>query len=127
MNDQMTQAQLEDKLALENSSYFQRLPEALEKGIIVDDTIFKNMEEARKLLRKSKYVLMHAKPWSDIIGSNECAEYFDPSVEHDLVLDGTLGQLAGCSIYTDGFMAPHLKDKSPETMGKVIFVPRDTE
>jgi hypothetical protein len=123
----MTEQQLKDKYDVENCTYLQRLPEALEKGVIVDDTIFQNMEEAATLLSKSKYALLHNKPWSDIIGSNACAAVFDPLTKYSLVMDGSLGQMLGCQLYTDGFMAPHLKDKSPETMGKVIFVPRDTE
>lgn len=122
---QMTEQQLSDKRDVENSMYLQRLPEALEKGVFVDDTIFQNMEDAAKLLSKSKYALMHNKPWSDIIGSNTCAAIFDPNVKYDLVLDGSLGCMLGCEIYTDAFMAPHLKDRSPETERKVIFVLHD--
>jgi hypothetical protein len=116
-----------DAWRTQHCDYFMRLPEALEKGVIVDESIFDNFEEASALMAKSKYVLMHSKPWSAIIGSNQYACVFDPITRHDLALNGQLGTALGCAFYTDAFMAPHLKDKSPETVGKVIFVPRDTE
>lgn len=116
-----------DAWRMQHCDYFIRLPEALEKGVIVDESIFDNFEETAALLAKSKYVLMHSKPWSVIIGSNQYASIFDPITRYDLALNGILGTAIGCAFYTDAFMAPHLKDKSPETMGKVIFVPRDTE
>lgn len=123
----LTIEEQKDKFELETCTYMQRRSEALEKGIIVDESIFENFEDASAYMRKSKYVLLHNKAWSHIIGSNEWAQTLDPITRYDLALNVSLGSMLGCEIHTDAFLPPHLKDKNPETMGKVIFVPRDTE
>lgn len=122
MTDQMTKEQLEDELSLKLSDYFQRLPEALEHGIIMDENVLENHELCMQLLAKSKYALLHNSAWATIIGSDFWVNVLDPISKHELVLNGLLGSALSCELFTDGFMAPHLKDRSDETNGKVIFV-----
>jgi hypothetical protein len=121
---------VEDKQQIADCEYFQHLPEALAKGVFMDEATFddnNNLKEVMELMAKSKYVLLKNRAWASVIGSNVYTSIFDPITRHDLALNGQLGTALGCAFYTDAFMQPHLKDKSPETMGKVIFVPRDTE
>lgn len=103
--------------------YFVRLQEALEHGEIVDENVFDDPNKALPYLVGAAYVLVHNSAWACIASMNHWAYLLDPITRYDLVLDGSVGALANCRVYTDAFLPPHLKDHSPETQGKVIFVP----
>lgn len=117
---------IKDGADLKSSFYYQRLTEAAEHGIFMDESILeKNLNLSMQLLGKSKYALLHNSAWAMIIGSNAWADILDPITNYDLALDGKLATALGCELITDSFMAPHLKDSSEETKGKVIFVLHD--
>lgn len=114
-----------DKKEAADCVFLQRLPEALEKGVFIDQDIFDKAETraaALQLLGKAKYVLLNNRAWSHIIGCNDYADYLDPITKHDLALNGRRGSMLGCDLITDAFLAPHLRVKTPEMEGKVIFV-----
>lgn len=117
---------IKDGDSLKTSYYFNRLAEAVEHGVFMDENILENnLNLSMQLLAKSKYMLLHNSAWATIIGSAAWANILDPITNYDLALDGKLGKALGCDLITDGFMTPHLKDSSEETKGKVIFVLHD--
>lgn len=116
----------EDTAALADCLYAQHLEEALEKGIHLHDSIFETDQDyALKLLSTSKHVLIRNSAWAYIIGSNFWAGYLDPITKYDVVITGKIGAFNGCELYTDAFLPPHLKDQTPESENRVIFVPHD--
>lgn len=127
--DELARIEIEDQQALERCHFIQHLPHALEHGVLTHVDIFngKHEKQLNQLLENSKYALIPSRAWCHIIGSNDFAAMLDPITDYNLALDGDLGVLNGCRLYTDGFLKPHLKDRSEEARTRVLFVPRDSE
>lgn len=47
--------------------------------------------------------------WSDVIGSQDFAQFLDPVTKYDLALHGYLGTLIGMSLLTDAYRQPNQK------------------
>lgn len=47
--------------------------------------------------------------WSDVIGSQDFAQFLDPVTKYDLALHGNLGTLIGMNLLTDAFRQPNQK------------------
>lgn len=47
--------------------------------------------------------------WSDVIGSQDFAQFLDPVTKYDLALNGHLGTLIGLNLLTDAFRQPNQK------------------
>ena len=50
--------------------------------------------------------------------NSEFVSFWDPATQHELIMDGKLGTMLSCTVYTDGFREPKLKVLEP---GEVFF------
>lgn len=71
---------------------------------------------------KCSVVFLRAPQWSDIINSKLLVDLMEPSPSTSEVMKGNLGHMAGCSMYTDAFCHPEVKDGATPA---IIFVPRE--
>jgi hypothetical protein len=105
------------------NEFMKRKDDALLIGIPVSENIIHDdVDQFLHLCKNTKYMLLRDSAWADIIGNPALMQHLNPITDYAKVLNGDLGDIAGCQIYTDAFLYRALRTDDVAFKNSIIFV-----